>query len=104
MFTSVLLVDIGFLLGTLGRGLPVAAQLIVNQVKRGQISPLCPWEFLHYFLHEVLVHALSNPRIVFFRGGARHYICFVDLPANIGGAVYGFTRAGRVWGILGGPG
>src|SRR2546422_8532732 len=64
MLAGILLVNLGLLRRTLGSGLPIATQLVVNEVKGGQIGPLCPGKFLHHFLHPVVVYLPAQERLL----------------------------------------
>src|SRR3974390_3125374 len=60
VFVRVLLVDIGFLFGTFGLSLPVAAELVVDQFVCGEVSLACVRIVFNDFLHSVLVPLLAH--------------------------------------------
>src|SRR5262249_46548644 len=91
MLVRVVLINVAFLVRTLGKSFPVAAKLVVDQVVRSKIGPLAVREFLFHFLHQAVVYGRAQVRVHLMGRGAREKICLLQLPANVGGAPERFS-------------
>src|SRR5512143_2628814 len=94
MFGRVLLIHVGFLLGTFLVAFPVAAALRFQEVEGGEIGPLGAGEFLDHELHVLVVHFGVKAWIFDARGRARVYVASLDLPEDVGGTIEAF--AGKI--------
>src|SRR5271157_5909520 len=98
---GVLHVELRLHLWTLGRRLPVAAQLIVDEAIRRQVGPFGAGIFLYHFLHVRLVYRKAQSGIAGLCRGTSGQIFSLDLPADIGGAVERFCCDRRSREVLG---
>src|SRR6185369_8807949 len=81
--------------------LPVAAELVVNQVESGQVGPLGPGKFLDDLFHVLFFHAFAQERLPLPGRRTRCHVRFLQLPADIGGAIHGLARQRRGGEIIG---
>src|SRR5262249_2791104 len=98
---GVLLVDVGFLCRTLLGTLPVAAELVVNEVEGGQSGPTRARIIFDDLLELVLIHQVAHVCVFLVRRWTRGSIGFFDLPFDVRGAPGGLRRERRAGEHLG---
>src|SRR5580698_1163704 len=89
---GVLLVVVGFLCRALHSALPVAAELVVDEVEGGKRGPSSSWVILDDFAQLVFIHLLAHVGVFLTRGRPSGCVGFFDLPLDVGGAPGGGGR------------
>ncbi len=93
-------VEPGFHLRALGQALPVAAELVVEQIEGGARGKRRVGVELHHALQFALIKLRAEVGLLLMRAGQSADVGLVELPADVGGAKSGFGRERRVGKVL----
>src|SRR6516165_7371780 len=96
MLRGVLLVQLGFLFGTLLLTLPVAAELVVEQFEGGHVGLARVREELDDLLHLVFADLGAHVGVALLGRWTGLDISLLNLPFDIGGAPGGFGGERRI--------
>src|SRR5580700_9714107 len=77
---GVLFVDFRFLFGTLGGALPIAAELVIDEVEVCEIGPARAWIKFDDLLQIVFIHLIAHIWVALLGGRERTEVAFLDLP------------------------